>query len=61
MLSHSVLVLQEAIRTKNLHKLRAAVALMKANKLASKMEDEAKIAEDMLAKMEQIDAMKVRG
>ncbi|KAF6026286.1 hypothetical protein EB796_015406 [Bugula neritina] len=51
-------VLQEATRTKSLHKLRAAVALMKTNKLVDKVAEEAALAEDMLQKMEQIDEMK---
>ncbi|KAF6016620.1 hypothetical protein EB796_025069 [Bugula neritina] len=50
-------VLQEATRTKSLHKLRAAVALMKTNKLVDKVAEEAALAEDMLQKMEQIDEM----
>lgn len=49
----------EATRTMNLHKLRAAVALMKANKLKHKVAEEAALAEDMLAEMEKIDEMKV--
>ncbi|XP_067940789.1 kyphoscoliosis peptidase-like isoform X2 [Watersipora subatra] len=51
-------VLQEATRTKNLHKLRAAVALMKTNELVDKVAEDAVLAEDMLVKMEQIDEMK---
>lgn len=54
-----ITVLQEATRTKNLHKLRAAVALMRTNQLADKVKEDAVLAEDMLAKMEQIDEMKV--
>lgn len=52
-------MLQEAIRTKNLAKLRASVALMKANNLAQKVSEDAVLAEDMLAEMEKIDDMKV--
>ena len=52
-------VIQEAIRTKSLPKLRAAAALMKTNKMTDKLPQEAVLAEDMLAEMEKIDDMKV--
>ena len=52
-------VIQEAVRTKSLPKLRAAVALMKTNKMTDKLPQEAALAEDMLAEMEKIDDMKV--